>query len=58
MTEVLNNFLISLITIIANLMIIFGTGYVVFILGFCGWWFLLSVILLFGIKESKGKRSD
>lgn len=31
---------------IYNAAIIIGTGYVVFELGYSGWWFLLAIILL------------
>lgn len=32
------------------LAIIYGTGYVVFVLGKSGWWFLLVIPLISGLK--------
>lgn len=35
-----------------NVLLISGTGYVVFVLGHSGWWFLLTLVLL--CSPSKG----
>lgn len=33
-----------------NLILLVGTAYVVFGLGFSGWWFLLALVLMVSIK--------
>lgn len=39
-------YLAVIICFLYNLLIIFATGYIVFYLGFSGWWFLLTMCLI------------
>lgn len=44
--------LVIILTIIYNLTIVVGCSYVVFGLGFSGWWFLLAIMLKASYKRS------
>lgn len=39
-----------LVCLLWNSLVLLGAGYVVFVLGASGWWFLLAVFLFVGIE--------
>lgn len=43
-------YLFAAIILLYNILLIVGTAYIVFGLGFSGWWFLLTIILMATVK--------
>ncbi len=49
---------IYIAALVANTIILVGTGYAVFVLGASGWWFLLTILCFESIKWGKRPTKD
>jgi hypothetical protein len=43
--------MVTIAVLIYNLIIISGTAYLVALHGWSGWWFLLAILMLMGVKN-------
>jgi hypothetical protein len=45
--------MVGIAVLIYNFLIVAGTAYLVAVYDWSGWWFLLTIMLLMGIKDKK-----